>query len=183
MMRFRAVKPVRQRRILHPRVIRPRVIRHLILNHFDPLAVRGIHQLAELRQRPKVLLDAIVVDRAVAVIIRDGLAVGSFALVQMVDVVIHRVEPDGRHAQVLQIRQVIDNALEITAVIIARLLPVPHAARYGWIVIGGIAVREAIRHDQVNNVVRREALKAAFARQRTQHFEGCARLASSRNDS
>src|ERR1022692_3187349 len=88
---------------------------------------------------------------------------------------------DGGHAEILEIGQVIDDALEVAAMVVTRLLPVEQTARHGRVVIGGIAVSESVRHDQVDDVVGREALKAAGARQRLQHFEGRGGLAAGRN--
>ena len=80
-------------------MIRPGVIRHLVLNHLDPLPVRGVHQFAELGQRAEVLLDAVEIDRAIAVIIGDALVVVSLAFVQVVDVVVDRIDPEGGYAR------------------------------------------------------------------------------------
>ncbi len=93
-MRFGAVEPGGRGRIFHPRMIRSGVVRHLVLNHLDAHAVRGIHQFAELGQRAEVLFHAVEIDRAVAVIIGDALVLVSLALIQAVDVVINRVDPE-----------------------------------------------------------------------------------------
>jgi len=123
-MRFGAVEPGGRGRILNPRMIRTGVIGHLVLNHLEALAVRGVHQFAELGESAEVLFDAVEIHRAVAVIVGDALVVVSLALVQAVDVVVYRVDPDGGGAEILEIRQVIDDALEVAAMVVTRLLPV-----------------------------------------------------------
>jgi hypothetical protein len=105
-------------------MIRTGVIGHLVLNHLEALAVRGVHQFAELGESAEVLFDAVEIHRAVAVIVGDALVVVSLALVQAVDVVVYRVDPDGGGAEILEIRQVIDDALEVAAMVVTRLLPV-----------------------------------------------------------
>ena len=156
-----AVEPRRRGRILDPGVIRARVIRHLVLNHLDAERVGAVHELAKLVKRPEVLLDAVEIDRAVAVVIRDCLTVVLLALVQMVDVVVNRREPDGGHPEIFQIGKVLDDPAEIAAVVIARLRAIVHAARDGWVIVGRVAVGEAIGHQEIDDVIGREALEAA----------------------
>ena len=160
-LRLGAVEPGRRRRILDPGVIRAGVVRHLVLNHLDAERVGAVHQLAEIVERSEVLLDGVEIDRAVAVVIGDRLVVVLLALVQMVDVVVDRREPDGGHAEIFQIGEVLDDPAEIAAVIVAGLRAIVHAARDGRVVVGRVAVGEAVGHQEVDHVVGREALEAA----------------------
>src|ERR1019366_4583796 len=170
-LRRGAVEPGGSGRVLHPRVVRTGVIGHLILYHLQALGVRLVHQLTEFLQVAEVLIDAIEIHRTVAVIIRDGLIVVAFAFVQVVDVVVYRSEPERGDAQILQIRKVLRNAGEIAAMVVAALDAIVQSAADGGIVVGGVAVGEAVRHDEVDHVVAREALKAPGRRQWRDHRE------------
>ena len=163
---FRAVEPVRHRRVGHPRMIRPGVVGYLILNHLESQAMRVLNQGAILRQHSQMLVDAVEIDGSVAVVIGNGLVVVFLALVQVVRVVVDRREPDGGDAEVFQIGKLLPNPREIAAVIIAGLAAVVQAARNGWIVVRRIAVGKPVRHDQVNHVVGREAVLAVCERLR-----------------
>ena len=81
------------------------------MNDLDPLRVRLVGQLAELGERAEMLLDRVVVDRAVAVVIGDRTFVVNLFFVQPVVVVVPRIEPERGDAERLQVRQTIDDAL------------------------------------------------------------------------
>ena len=51
-------------------------------------------------------------------------------------------------------------AAQIAAVIRARFRAIVRARRAFGFVVGGIAVRETIRHDQINHIIGRDALEA-----------------------
>ena len=51
------------------------------------------------------------------------------------------------------------DSVQIAAMVRARLRTVMRAGRFRWLVIGWVAVREAVRHNQVNHVIRRKPLK------------------------
>ncbi len=164
-------------------MIGPGVIGYLILNDFNSKAVSCIDELAQLREGSEVFFDAVEVNGAVSVIIGDRL-LGSagpvgilLELVQVIDVVVPRCKPDGRDAEALQIRQMVDYALDVAAVIVAGLRSVIESPRGYRVVVGRIPVREAVRHDEVNHVIGVEALKATLARKRRGDLErrlGCA---------
>ena len=67
--------------------------------------------------------------------------------------------------------EAVNNAAEIAAVIVAGLRAVVHAVRNGRVIILGIAVGEAIRHQEIDDVVGREALKTAAGGQRRDNRE------------
>jgi hypothetical protein len=69
------------------------VIGHLVLNDFDAGLVGAIDQLTKFIEGSEVLVDAVEVDRAVAVIVGDGLALDQFTAVELVIVVVNRGEP------------------------------------------------------------------------------------------
>jgi len=74
------------------------VIRDHVEDDLDPDAVRVVDQLLERREVAQMLVDRVEVDRAVSVIVGDRLAVVTLSFVQLVVVVVDRVEPDGRDA-------------------------------------------------------------------------------------
>src|SRR5947209_10993818 len=68
------------------------------------------------------------------------------------------------------------DSVQIAAMVRARLRTVMRAGRFRWLVIGWVAVREAIRHNQVNHVLRRKPLKLpqrGGARGKRQFEGGC----------
>ena len=94
-----------------------------------PSGVRPVHQLAQRREVAEVLLDRVEVHGAVAVVVGDRLAVVGLALVQVVDVVVPGVEPERGDAEVLQVRQALDHAAQVAAVVVAALRAVEEALR------------------------------------------------------
>src|SRR5882724_13657716 len=116
-------------------MIGPGVIGYLILSDFDSKAVSCIDELAQLCECSQVFFDAVEVNGAVPVIIGNRL-LGSagpvgilLELVQVIDVVVPRCKPDRRDAEALQIRQMVDYALEVTPVIVAGLRSVIESSR------------------------------------------------------
>ena len=73
-----------------------------------------------------MLFNSVEINGAVPVIVGDtqlwttGLVRVLFAFVQIIDVVVPGREPDCRHAEIFQIRQVRDDAFKVAAVVIAR---------------------------------------------------------------
>jgi hypothetical protein len=61
---------------------------------------------------------------------------------------------------------VVDDALEVAAVVVAPLRAVVEAGRLARVVVRAVAVREPVGHDEVDHVVRREAPEAALAVER-----------------
>ena len=148
-----AVKPVRQRRIAHPGMERSGMVRDLVLDDFDSLSMRRIHKFAKAGESSEVLLDSVEIDRAVAMVIRDGLPVVNLFRVQPVVVVVDGCHPDGGHAEVLQVGKAQFDALEVAAVIIAGFGRIVEAGRNHGVIVGGIAVGKAVGHDEVDQVV------------------------------
>ena len=125
----RTVVPRWRRCILDPRMVRSGVIGHLILDHLEPECVRASDQLLQIRHRSKVLFDTVEIHGSVAVVVGDGLVVVGLFLIQMVDVVVPRVQPDGGDAEVLQVRQLRGDTLEVSTVVVAGFRPVIKATR------------------------------------------------------
>ena len=165
------VEPGRRRRVLEPVVVGPRVVGHLVLDQLEAARVGGVDQLAQLGHVPEALVDGVEVLGVVAVVARHRLAVRDFLEVEPVGVVVDRVEPDRGDAQVLQVREPVDHPLQVAAVKAAGLGAVEQVRRARARVVGGIAVREAVGHDQVDHVVGREPLEAALARKRREQLE------------
>ena len=118
-----------------------------------------------------MLFHAVVIDRAVAVVVGHRLAAVALLLIEPVVVVIPRVQPDCGDSQIPQIRCMVQHAPQVAAVVEAWIGAVQQALRNGRIVVGWIAVGEAVGHDQVEEVGRREALHLPGAVGRIQHFE------------
>src|ERR671930_11752 len=62
-------------------------------------------------------------------------------------------------------------ALEAAAVIVELVRAVVESARLRRVVVRRVAVGEAVGHDEIDNVVGREALKAPLALKRRGHFK------------
>ena len=74
---------------------RPHMVRHNIEQNFHLLLVRRRNQFLIIPQRPQVRIDRIQIHRPVTVVILRG------------PILHHRREPNRRHAEILQIRQVL----------------------------------------------------------------------------
>ncbi len=148
------------------------VVRHLILDHLQAEAVRRFHQLAVLGEVAEVLVHGVEVHRAVTVVVGDGGAVVALALVEVIHVVVDGRGPDRGDAEVLQVGQAVDDPLQVATVVVARPAAVVEAAGARGVVVGGIPVREPVRHDQVHHVVGRESLESTVARERRAQLEG-----------
>src|ERR1051326_9095007 len=71
MIRLSSVEPGSSGRIFHPGMIGSGVICNFVLNDFDTDAMRCIDQLAQLLKRSEVFFDAVEIDCAVSMIVRD----------------------------------------------------------------------------------------------------------------
>jgi hypothetical protein len=122
---------------------RAAVVRHLVLYHLHAKPVRRIHQFAEVLHGAEVRLHVVEIDRVIAVVwTRVGCRVA-----------VHRGRPDARDAEVLQVRQPLADAAQVAAVV----------GEHG---IHRLRRREAVGHQEINNIVRGEPLKPACRRQR-----------------
>src|ERR1051326_715739 len=124
MIRLSSVEPGSSGRIFHPGMIRAGVICDFVLNDFDTDTMRCIDQLAQLLKRSEVFFDAVEIDCAVSMIVRDhslrtirpiGILL---AFIEMVNVVVPRRQPDGRYPEVFKVRQMLNDPFKIAAMII-----------------------------------------------------------------
>ena len=160
-VRLGDVVPVREGRVVHPPVGRAAVVGDDVHDHFQPLPMGLVHELPVQGVVAEARIDVVIVSAGVAV-------VGLLRLV----VQQQRGVPDGRRAQVGDIVQMVDDALEVAPVPGHRILAVDIIRRFGngprnggAVVIGlafpgpvvaGAAGSEPVGHDQVNHVGRRE---------------------------
>ena len=165
------------------------MVRDLVLDNFDSKSVGLIHQLAQFRERAEMFFDTIKVDRAITMIIGD-LSFGSvrfvrilFALVEVIDVVVPRRQPNRRHPEFFQIRKMVDDSLKIAAVVVTWFRAIEKAFRLGRVVVCRIAIAEPIRHDQIDDIVGGKTLESPSARQGLVDFKWRFKSASRGSDS
>lgn len=84
-------------------------------------------QFAECFEIAEMFFDRVKISGAVTVITRRRLTVVNLFQIGLIVVVVNRIELERRHAQVFQIRQVVDDALQISAVIEATFAAVKDA--------------------------------------------------------
>ena len=143
---------------------------HHIQQDLQAELVRRRHQLLVVLHRAEVVFNRIFVDRAVTVIVGRGIVV-----------VVDRRKPKRRHSEILQIWQVLLNALQVAAVIGLCSAAVVRAGSGSFrLVVAGIAVGETVGHDQVNDIIARDALKLSFLRRARQQRQSHAGLTGSR---
>ena len=87
------------------------MVHHLVLDDFDARAMSGLDQFAHLRMCSEVFIDGVEVLRVVAVKSGAGFVFLQLDLVESIVVVVPGRQPDGRDAELFQIRQAIDDAL------------------------------------------------------------------------
>ena len=125
------------------------------------------------------LLDHALVERVVAETWVDMVIVAARIAVVGLEILVvekHGRGPQGRDAEILEVVEVIDDALDVAAMAgegylaVAFFLDLGDAPRYGGavviglglggpaVVVGRVAVGETVRHDQVDKIGRREAL-------------------------
>ena len=177
MILLRAVEPVFERRVTDPSVLRADVVCDLVLNDLDSEGVRALYKFAQGLHRAEAVFDRVVVVGVVAVVV--GVRTPRLATaVDAVPVVVPGREPDGRDAQLFQVRQAVDDAAEVAAVPRARVASVVRFRRSACgRVVRAVAVREAVGHDEVDNVVGRDALKIFIRVERRVDAEGEGRVA------
>ena len=136
---------------------------------FIPRRWAVVHQLPERGQVAEVLVDRVEVHGPVAMVVGDRRAVVPFALVQVIAVVVDGRRPDRGDSEVLQVGQALDQAPQVSAVVDSGVGRDRGARELGGVVVGGIPVREAVRHEEVEDVVVREALEAPLREPGARH--------------
>ena len=103
------------------------VIGNLILDDLDAKSMGLINQLSKFRERPKVFFHTVKIDRAITMIISypalwsTGTIRILLAFIKMIDIVVPRRQPNRRHAEFFQVRQVPNDPFKVTAVIVTSL--------------------------------------------------------------
>ena len=153
--RRRAVQPSGCRLRARPRMLGSHVVRHHVQQDLDSLLVGRSYELLKFRNRSEVIFNRIKIGGPVSVISLGGVVV-----------VEDGVKPQRRNAEVFQVRQVILNALEVTAVIcLWRITIVGAWRRSVRHIVRRVAVGKAVGHDEVDDVVASDTLKASLLRQ------------------
>ena len=123
------------------------MVGHYVHDDFQIALVALVDIAAEQLVAAEARVDAVVVAASIAVI-------GALRLV----VEQQRRAPHGRSAQIGDIVEPVDDALQVAAVAAAHVAAVGLLGRVGGRVVRRIAVGEAVGHDKVYHVGRREAL-------------------------
>src|SRR5205807_10130913 len=103
MLGLSSIEPCRCRRIFRPWMMWPSVVCDFILNDFDSQSMRCFDEFAQFCERAEMLFDAVKIDWAVTVIIRDRTFRAArllgilLALVQVIDVVVPWCQPNRSH--------------------------------------------------------------------------------------
>ena len=116
------------------------MVGHVIEDELHVAAVELVGEAAVVGQRTQARLDGIHIGGAVAVVVARGRVVLK-----------DRREPDRGDAELLQIVEVIDDALEVAAMVGVRVVAVGRRGA-GQAIVGRVAVSEAVRHDEVEDV-------------------------------
>src|SRR5438876_6529918 len=138
------------------------MIRYLILNHFQSPRVGLPYQLLEDLEVAEAIFNCVIVYGVIAVIVgiwTPGLVAGVYS----VPIVVPGCQPECSHAEVFEVRKVIDNAAQITAV---KCPWIPAIVRFwGRIsrrVVCRIPIGETVRHQQINYIIVSDTLKIVF---------------------
>lgn len=116
------------------------LIAHMVVDdvhdHLHALEVAGFYQLNVFLIRTQSRIDAVMVGHRIAVIRFVGLIVFE-----------HGVQPQGRNAQIDQVIQMIDHALQVAAVAKVHLPTMnAHLVQVEVAIVRVIAIRETIGH-------------------------------------
>ena len=155
------IEPVAGRQIAHPPVAAAAVVEDHVHDDLHATGVGLVDEVDVFLHGAEARIDVIVV--------RDGIAVVSAGVV-----LLDRVEPDGGHAQVIDIVEVVHDTLDVTAVAAAGAAAVG-AGTFDGVVVR-VAVCKTVRGDEVQDVIGGEALGAGFRAAGLQ-FEGTDRPA------
>src|SRR5438552_18271154 len=147
-----AMEPVRQRRPRNPSVARANVIGDRVEQNLQvPLMCSG-YEIFVVVESSQMWIDGIEIYRAVSVVIVGG------------SVFHDRRQPERRDAKILQIVQMVPDAAEIASVPCAWFCAIVGTGKFSGLVVGGVTIGEAVRHDEVKNIVSCKAMKASCRR-------------------
>src|SRR5579875_199814 len=153
-----SMKPIWFRRVGGPRVARADMICHKVENDLHSALMSLGYQVLQISQSSKMRVDCVFVHGAIAVIVLGGVAV----------VGDNRSEPQRGHTQPLQVIQMLLDALQIASVIGAGIRAVECPGHARKMIVRGVAVREAVDHNEVKNVVLAETLEFSGSRRLSQ---------------
>ena len=140
-VRFVHVHPILERKVFHPPVLRAGVVGNHVHDYLDALGMGGIHQFLIFLVGAVTGVDVIVVGAGIAVV---GTVAGVVAQ--------QRRAPESRGAQIGNVVQVVDDALEVTAMAAHRLLPAGLFSRVGRRVNGGVSIGKTVGDDEIDKV-------------------------------
>src|SRR6266850_7229262 len=143
------MEPVGQRRSRNPRVARANVIGDRVEENLHAPLMRSGYEIFVVIKSSQMWIDGVKIYRAVSVVIVGG------------SVFHDRCQPKCRDAKILQIVQMVPDAAEIASVPCAWFCTIVGTEKFSRLVVGGVTVGEAIRHDEVENIVSCEAMKAS----------------------
>src|SRR2546430_4439670 len=147
-----AMEPVGQRRSRNPRVTRANVIGDRVEKNLHAPFVRSGDEIFVVVESSQMWIDGIEIYRAVSVVIVGG------------SVFHDRRQPERRDAKILQIVQMVPDAAEIASVPCAWFCAIVGTGKFSGLVAGGVTIAEAVRHDEVKNIVSCKAVKASCRR-------------------
>src|SRR5229473_4531561 len=152
MLLWCAMQPVGQRRSRNPRVARANVIGNRVEENLHVPLMRSGHEISVVIKSSQMRIDGIKIYRAVSVVIVGG------------SVFHDRCQPKCCDAKILQIVQMVPDATEIASVPCAWFCAIVGTGKFSRLVVCGVTIGEAIRHDEVENIVGCEAMKAGCRR-------------------
>ena len=145
------VEPVVAGHVLEPGMVTAAVVENHVHHHLESSTVGLITQAAVFLVGAKARVHLVVVGRGITVIGRVAMTVGRIVLQ-------HGSEPQGGHAQLGEVVQMLADALDVAAVAQAGLRPVVlvgfHASN---LVVGRIAVGKAVGHEHIEHIGDAEA--------------------------
>src|SRR5882724_2762294 len=147
-----AMEPVGQGRSRNPGMARANVIRDRVEENLHVPLMRSGYEIFVVIESSQMRIDGIKIHRAVSVVIVGG------------SVFHDRCQPKRRDAKILQIVQMVPDAAEIASVPCAWLCAIVGTGKFSRLVAGGITIGEAVRHDEVKNIVGCNAVKASYRR-------------------
>ena len=145
------VDPIRRWQLLHPPVLRPTVVHDHVHDDLHAFGACCVHKRFVFFIASKPAVHLVIIRGGVAVVRPSGLVVFQ-----------NGIQPNGREAHVVQVVQLLLDAGNIptmTAVVVGAVEPLLHARD---LIVRRVAIREAVRRNQVNGIRGGVALDRAF---------------------
>src|SRR5216684_3400159 len=128
------------------------VIRNGVKKNLHSLFVRSGDEVLIILQRAEMWINGVEVHGAVTVIVLRS------------SILHDGCEPERGHPKLLQIRQMTLNPSQVASMVCAGFRTIVGTRRFGRLIIRGIAVGEAVRHDEIQHVILRQPLKLSQRR-------------------